>query len=124
MQIFLTTRVSKSKGYQRKRDYEPVKWTPYFDHSEDVKIGQDTFHIYTKGTEGPTLVLLHGGGYSALTWAEFTVGIKCSMQQAQNSLYTMFVLEFDYDYGSVQSYGNRSKRSWRYVCIERGRLIC
>lgn len=41
-----------------------------------MKIGNDTFHIYTKGTEGPTLVLLHGGGYSALTWAEFTVGIN------------------------------------------------
>ncbi|XP_003393428.1 protein phosphatase methylesterase 1 [Bombus terrestris] len=66
------SRVSKSKGFQRKRDYDPVQWIPYFDHSQDVKIGNDTFHIYTKGTEGPTLVLLHGGGYSALTWAEFT----------------------------------------------------
>ncbi|XP_043261149.1 protein phosphatase methylesterase 1 [Colletes gigas] len=65
-------RVSKSKGFQRKRDYEPVEWTPYFDHSEDIKVGNDTFHIYTKGMEGPTLVLLHGGGYSALTWAELT----------------------------------------------------
>ncbi|KAK1127310.1 hypothetical protein K0M31_003854 [Melipona bicolor] len=63
------SRVSKAKD---KRDYEPVQWIPYFDHSQDVKIGNDTFHIYTKGTEGPTLVLLHGGGYSALTWAEFT----------------------------------------------------
>ncbi|CAD1468100.1 unnamed protein product, partial [Heterotrigona itama] len=61
--------VSKAKD---KRDYEPVQWIPYFDHSQDVKIGNDTFHIYIKGTEGPTLVLLHGGGYSALTWAEFT----------------------------------------------------
>lgn len=32
--------------------------------------------------EGPTLVLLHGGGYSALTWAEFTVSIN-------NSIYEM-----------------------------------
>lgn len=74
--IFIINRVSKSKGFQRKRDYDPVQWIPYFDHSQDVKIGNDTFHIYTKGTEGPTLVLLHGGGYSALTWAEFTVGIN------------------------------------------------
>ncbi|OAD62622.1 Protein phosphatase methylesterase 1 [Eufriesea mexicana] len=70
------SRISKSKGFQRKRDYDPVQWIPYFDHSQDVKIGDDTFHIYTKGTEGPTLVLLHGGGYSALTWAEFTVVCK------------------------------------------------
>ena len=69
------SRVSKSKGFQRKRDYEPVQWVPYFDHSKDVAIGNDTFHIYTKGVEGPLLVLLHGGGYSALTWAEFTKSI-------------------------------------------------
>ncbi|XP_078033562.1 protein phosphatase methylesterase 1 isoform X1 [Augochlora pura] len=69
------SRVSKSKGFHRKRDYEPVQWIPYFDHSEDVTINRGTFHIYTKGTVGPTLVLLHGGGYSALTWAEFTKSI-------------------------------------------------
>ncbi|XP_033332597.1 protein phosphatase methylesterase 1 [Megalopta genalis] len=69
------SRVSKSKGFHRKRDYEPVQWIPYFDHSEDVTIERGTFHVYTKGTEGPTLVLLHGGGYSALTWAEFTKSI-------------------------------------------------
>lgn len=69
------SRVNKSKGFQRKRDYDPVQWIPYFDHSEDVKVGDDTFHIYTKGTQGPTLVLLHGGGYSALTWSEFTKSI-------------------------------------------------
>ena len=69
------SRVSKSKGFQRKRDYEPVQWVPYFDHSKDVAIGNDTFHVYTKGVEGPLLVLLHGGGYSALTWAEFTKSI-------------------------------------------------
>ncbi|XP_015429661.1 PREDICTED: protein phosphatase methylesterase 1 [Dufourea novaeangliae] len=69
------SRVSKSKGFQRKRDYEPVQWIPYFDHSEDITIGSGIFHIYTKGTEGPVLVMLHGGGYSALTWAEFTKSI-------------------------------------------------
>ncbi|XP_003706368.2 protein phosphatase methylesterase 1 isoform X2 [Megachile rotundata] len=67
--------VTKSKGFQRKRDYDPVQWMPYFDQSEDVEIGNNTFHIYTKGSEEPTLVLLHGGGYSALTWAEFTKSI-------------------------------------------------
>ncbi|KOC61160.1 Protein phosphatase methylesterase 1 [Habropoda laboriosa] len=73
--VGMSARVSKSKGFQRKRDYEPVQWIPYFDHSKKVNIGDDKFHIYTKGTKGPTLVLLHGGGYSALTWAEFTVDI-------------------------------------------------
>lgn len=69
------SRINKSKGFQRKRDYEPIQWTPYFDHSVDIKIGENTFHIYNKGSEGPTLVLLHGGGYSGLTWAEFTKSI-------------------------------------------------
>lgn len=69
------SRASKSKGLQRKRDYDPVQWMPYFDHSKDVRIGENTFHIYTKGTEGPMLVLLHGGGYSSLTWSEFTKSI-------------------------------------------------
>ncbi|XP_017881330.1 protein phosphatase methylesterase 1 [Ceratina calcarata] len=69
------SRVSKSKGFQRKRDYDPVQWTPYFDEAQDIEIGSDKFHIYTKGTEGPTLVLLHGGGYGGLTWAEFTKSI-------------------------------------------------
>ncbi|KAL6264399.1 hypothetical protein P5V15_004508 [Pogonomyrmex californicus] len=71
----LNSRFSKSKGAQRKRDYEPIQWYPYFDHSKDVIIGQNTFHIYIKGTEGPLLVLLHGGGYSGLTWAELTKSI-------------------------------------------------
>lgn len=31
------------------------------------------FRIYLAGCEGPVLVLLHGGGYSGLTWALFTV---------------------------------------------------
>ncbi|XP_015594392.1 protein phosphatase methylesterase 1 isoform X2 [Cephus cinctus] len=63
-----------SRALQRKRDYDPILWSPYFDHSEDVEVGENTFHVYSVGTEGPTLVLLHGGGYSGLTWAEFT---KC-----------------------------------------------
>ncbi|RLU25814.1 hypothetical protein DMN91_001974 [Ooceraea biroi] len=71
----LNSRISKSRGPQRKRDYDPVQWNPYFDHSKDVLVGQNTFHVYIKGSEGPLLVLLHGGGYSGLTWAELTKSI-------------------------------------------------
>lgn len=60
---------------ERRKDYDPVDWTPYFDDSKDIIVGENTFHIYCKGQEGPTIVLLHGGGYSGLTWAEFTVSI-------------------------------------------------
>ena len=29
--------------------------------------------MYTAGSEGPVLLLLHGGGHSGLSWAVFTV---------------------------------------------------
>ncbi|XP_011302645.1 protein phosphatase methylesterase 1 [Fopius arisanus] len=72
---FATGRSCKARALQRKRDYDPVQWTPYFDGSKDIVIGANTFHYYITGNEGPMLVLLHGGGYSALTWAEFTKSI-------------------------------------------------
>lgn len=62
-----------------KLDYSPVSWREYFDHMEDVNVGQadnrDVFRVYKAGSEGPLLVLLHGGGHSALSWAVFTVSI-------------------------------------------------
>lgn len=66
----------KARALQRKRDYDPVQWTPYFDESRDIVIGENTFHIYSGGNEGPTLVFLHGGGYSGLTWAELTKSLS------------------------------------------------
>ncbi|XP_011495620.1 PREDICTED: protein phosphatase methylesterase 1, partial [Ceratosolen solmsi marchali] len=57
------------------RDYEPVSWTLYFNERKPVTINEDTFYVYAQGNEGPLLVLLHGGGYSALTWAQFTKSI-------------------------------------------------
>lgn len=62
-----------------KLDYSPVSWREYFDHMEDVNVGQtdnrDVFRVYKAGSEGPLLVLLHGGGHSALSWAVFTVSV-------------------------------------------------
>ncbi|CAM4339389.1 unnamed protein product, partial [Lepidochelys olivacea] len=34
-----------------------------------------TFRIYKSGSEGPVLLLLHGGGHSALSWAVFNSAI-------------------------------------------------
>jgi hypothetical protein len=31
------------------------------------------FHVYLRGSSGPVLLLLHGGGHSALSWALFAV---------------------------------------------------
>ncbi|KFP01300.1 Protein phosphatase methylesterase 1, partial [Calypte anna] len=77
----------------RKRDFSPVLWSQYFESMEDVVVenetgkdisfffslielifsDRDTFRIYKSGLEGPVLLLLHGGGHSALSWAVFTV---------------------------------------------------
>uniref|UniRef100_A0A667ZM52 Protein phosphatase methylesterase 1 n=1 Tax=Myripristis murdjan TaxID=586833 RepID=A0A667ZM52_9TELE len=62
-------------------DYSPVSWREYFEQMEDVCVGpadsRDVFRVYKAGGDGPLLVLLHGGGHSALSWAVFTVTI-CS----------------------------------------------
>ncbi|XP_040282455.1 protein phosphatase methylesterase 1 [Bufo bufo] len=66
-------------GPGRKRDFSPVPWSQYFESMEDVVVesetGRDSFRIYKSGSEGPVLLLLHGGGHSALSWAVFTPAI-------------------------------------------------
>ncbi|KAI8761823.1 protein phosphatase methylesterase 1 isoform X1 [Biomphalaria glabrata] len=66
----------------RKKDYSPVYWDKYFDHKKDLVTSTgDTFRIYEKGSEGPVLFFLHGGGFSALSWAllstHVTTLVKC-----------------------------------------------
>lgn len=58
----------------RKKDYHPIHWSQYFTSSEIVNVNEtDSFRVYRRGDSGPLLVLLHGGGFSALTWAMFAV---------------------------------------------------
>ncbi|XP_038675124.1 protein phosphatase methylesterase 1 isoform X2 [Scyliorhinus canicula] len=63
-------------GPGRKRDFSPVAWNHYFETMEDIEIAngasEDSFRIYKSGSDGPVLLLLHGGGHSALSWAVFT----------------------------------------------------
>ncbi|KAL3971262.1 solute carrier family 66, member 3 [Sarotherodon galilaeus] len=89
-------------GPGRKRDFSPLPWSQYFETMEDVVVenenGKDIsltavpvssayfiilsisislttvniFRIYCSGSHGPVLLLLHGGGHSALSWAVFT----------------------------------------------------
>lgn len=74
--VFLCVYMSTSE-VGGKPDYSPVSWREYFDQMEDVSVGpadsRDVFRIYRAGTDGPLLVLLHGGGHSALSWAVFNV---------------------------------------------------
>ncbi|XP_017840598.2 protein phosphatase methylesterase 1 [Drosophila busckii] len=70
-------RIGRADSFKKSRirDYKPCMWNEFFAEKEDIVVDeQRTFRIYrTKKPEkpGPTLLLLHGGGYSALTWAHF-----------------------------------------------------
>uniref|UniRef100_A0A914W4J7 Protein phosphatase methylesterase 1 n=1 Tax=Plectus sambesii TaxID=2011161 RepID=A0A914W4J7_9BILA len=69
----------KQRG--RSRDFTPLPWTDFFDKKQELNIGSDKFNVYLKGSSGPVFYLLHGGGYSGLTWAcmseELTTRIEC-----------------------------------------------
>lgn len=60
-----------------KYDFTPVTWKKYFENKRDVVINGNSFRIYTSGDKGPLLVFLHGGGFSALSWALLSVGFLC-----------------------------------------------
>lgn len=61
----------------RVRDYKPTLWSEYFSEKEDIELdSKNIFRVYKSKPptiNGPVLLLLHGGGYSGLTWAHFSV---------------------------------------------------
>lgn len=49
-------------------------WDEFFERCEDIRPhsdNSDTFRVYSSGSSGPVLVLLHGAGHTALSWACF-----------------------------------------------------
>lgn len=73
------------QSQQPRRDYKPLPWSNYFDEAIDVKTNStDSFRVYLSNFskyeinagDKPTLILLHGGGYSGLTWSLFITHIK------------------------------------------------
>lgn len=70
-----------SSGSRCKRDFKPISYKSYFDEHVNIKVpeSEDTFRVYLSGFQANSsdsllLVLLHGGGYSGLTWSLFS---KC-----------------------------------------------
>lgn len=67
-------------GGARRKDYTPVSWRQYFEKFEDVETESGTFRVYLSPEpdhlERPRIVTLHGGGYSGLSWALFTVSAR------------------------------------------------
>jgi protein phosphatase methylesterase 1 len=59
----------------KKKDYTPIHWSRYFTSREKIVVNEDgdSFQVYRRGSSGPLLVLLHGGGFSALSWSLFAV---------------------------------------------------
>ena len=61
------------------KDYSPVPWSQYFESQDDVCVPEcsATFRVYKSGfnepeyANAPLLMLLHGGGYSGLSWSLF-----------------------------------------------------
>ena len=68
------------KSSRTRSDYSPINWNQFFDSKRDLKIDDDSFRVYLKGLDEensseesnlPLVVLLHGGGYSGLTFGPF-----------------------------------------------------
>jgi len=63
----------------------PSNWQPFFDRSRDVVIPSsgDTFRVYESGVAAPgqsLLVLVHGGGHTAMSWALAAVPFCCCVR--------------------------------------------
>ncbi|KAB7500830.1 Protein phosphatase methylesterase 1 [Armadillidium nasatum] len=69
-------RRGSGSGRRRRYEYTPVSWDKYWEKCEDIEVSEgDVFRVYRKGSTGPLLCLLHGGGYSALTWSLFAESV-------------------------------------------------
>lgn len=65
--------------FRLNRSYDeltPISWSEYFEHKRFVDIDGNKFATYSLGNvDSVLIVLLHGGGFNALTWSLFAVSI-------------------------------------------------
>lgn len=74
-------RIAKNTSGRQQKDYSPSEWNDFFHDMIDVKIDEkSSFRCYRSSpaetADAPCLVLLHGGGYNALSWAIFSVSFN------------------------------------------------
>ena len=65
-----------------RKSYTSLSWRKYWDKKQFVETSEGKFCVYSVGDgPGAVLCLLHGGGYSALTWSvmakEITLLVNC-----------------------------------------------
>ena len=67
----LGARGSSGGGFGGKRSYTGVSWRKYWHRKETVQTKAGKFCVYHGGSEssGVSVCLLHGAGYSGLTWS-------------------------------------------------------
>lgn len=68
------------KNRNSQMSFSPTSWRDYFDSKEDLEVSKSSFRVYRKGVDGPLILFLHGGGFSALSWANLT---KCVTERVR-----------------------------------------
>lgn len=68
------------KNRNSQTSFSAVSWRQYFDSKEDLEVSKSSFRVYRKGVDGPLILFLHGGGFSALSWAQLT---KCVTERVR-----------------------------------------
>lgn len=106
----------------RQKDYTPSQWNEYFAEKRDVEIDdKHVFRLYLTKPDSkpnaPLVVLLHGGGYSALTWSHFTVSKYCARFGICKFIYFEERISLDGDHinDTLSMFGNGLARSWRFA---------
>lgn len=123
--FFIHRDVGHRKGKQK--DYMPTMWNEHFDEKEDILLDNNQkFRIYfskrDRGNKKPLLVLLHGGGYSALTWAHFSVmHIIISLRWMKHPLISnlyFYCTEWNNSSHRLSMFGHRFKGSRWYIRLK------
>lgn len=67
---------------RRKMSFSEVSWDTYFTTRQIVEVNNDKFCVYTLGEGSCTVLCLHGGGHSSLSWALFAreLSSRCSVK--------------------------------------------